>query len=198
MSLSVFAAQALSDFSATAAIAPSSPALARAMVVPLYRSRPSVVVELGPGTGAMTQELVRRVTGEPRILAFEVNRRFVDYLRSQFTAPHIEVIGRGAEYLADELDQRGIDKVDAVVSSLGLGLLPEPLVNNLIDTIAKRLDPAGVFTQFQYVHRMRMDEGRPAFFDAEPLLRRRFDRVRRRVIFRNLPPAFVYECRPGR
>ena len=64
MSLLKFTQQALSDFQKTAAVAPSSRYLVQAMVEPLPLANAKVVVEFGPGTGAMTRELLRRMPSE--------------------------------------------------------------------------------------------------------------------------------------
>jgi len=68
MSLTTFAEQALADIHSTAAIAPSSRFLARAMVEPLAIDCRRVV-EFGPGTGAMTRALLDRLPADAEVLA---------------------------------------------------------------------------------------------------------------------------------
>jgi phospholipid N-methyltransferase len=194
MGIATFAGEVFSDFQSTAAIVPSSRFLAEAMVEPLPLASAKVVVELGPGTGAMTGELLQRTPPDARILAFEINPRFVSYLRQEFPDPRFEVIEAGAESLSDELAARGIKHVDAALSSLGLCLLPEDVVSAILEELAARLADGGVLTQFQYVTRMRVDNGRPSYYDVGELLEQYFPSVKRRTIVRNLPPAFVYDC----
>ncbi len=195
MGIATFAAQAISEFQSTAAIAPSSRFLAEAMVSPLPVDRARTVLELGPGTGVMTEELLAQLPYDARLFAFEINPRFIEYLRTNIPDRRLEVIECGAERADVELERRGVHHVDAVLSSLGLGLLPESLVHEIFEGLLPRLAPDGVFTQFQYIHRMRMLDGRPEYFDAAHLLQRYFPVVKRRMIVRNLPPAFVYDCR---
>jgi phospholipid N-methyltransferase len=195
MGLATFATQAISDFQATAAIAPSSRFLAEAMVRPLPLDRARTVVELGPGTGVMTEELLAQLPYDARVLAFEINPRFIRYLRENIQDPRLEVIECGAECADVELDRRGVTKADAMISSLGLSLLPGDVVRDMFDRLSPRLADDGVFTQFQYITRMRVHDGRAEYFDAGDLLRQYFPVVRRRMIVRNLPPAFVYDCR---
>ncbi len=194
MSLSVFASQALADFQATAAIAPSSKFLAEAMVEPLPLANARVVVEFGPGTGVMTRELLDALPRSAKLLAFEVNPRFVTYLRNRVHDPRLEVVACGAEEAGDELRRRGLDRIDAVLSSLGLTIMDQTTVSRIFRELRPMLHDASVFTQFQYVHRMRIEDGRPIYFDVRHILRRHFQSVNRRMIIRNLPPAFVYEC----
>lgn len=195
MSLSVFASQALSDFQATAAIAPSSKFLARAMVEPLPTADAEVVVEFGPGTGVMTRRLLDASPRDAKLLAFEVNPKFIDFLRKQMHDPRLEVLSKGAEEAGDELRKRGCRRVDAVLSSLGLTLMDEAIVARMFRELRPMLHDNTVFTQFQYVHRVRIEDRRWIYYDVRHILRRYFRSVERRMIVRNLPPAFVYECR---
>ena len=195
MGLATFASQAISEFQSTAAIAPSSKFLVEAMVKPLPVDRARTVVELGPGTGVMTEELLAQLPYDAKLYAFEINPRFVRYLRSRILDPRLEVIACGAERADVELEKRGVHKVDAVLSSLGLSLFPDSLVNDIFDRLIPRMADDGVFTQFQYVTRVRLQDGKAEYFDAADVLRRYFPIVHRRMIVRNLPPAFVYDCR---
>ncbi|MCB1020131.1 MAG: methyltransferase domain-containing protein [Acidobacteria bacterium] len=195
MGIATFASQAISEFQSTAAIAPSSRFLVEAMVQPLPMDRVKTMVELGPGTGAMTEELLAQLPRDAKLFAFEINPRFVQYLRANLSDPRLEVIECGAERADEELARRGVHKADAVLSSLGLSLLPDSLIEEIFAAVFPLLAQDGVFTQFQYVTRMRLQDGRAEYFDVGDLLRRHFPRVQRRMIVRNLPPAFVYDCR---
>jgi len=194
MSLTTFAEQALADIHSTAAIAPSSRFLARAMVEPLPLDCRRVV-EFGPGTGAMTRALLDRLPADAEVLAFEVNLSFVDYLRHEIQDPRLQVIQAGAETASVEIARRGWTHIDSAVSSLGLGLMSDELMESIFRGLSPLLRDGGVLTQFQYAQRMRMQDGRPSYFNAAYLLERHFSTISRRTILRNLPPAFVYECR---
>ena len=202
MSLATFAQQALADFPATAAIAPSSRFLARAMVQPLPLSDAEIVVELGPGTGVMTRLLLDLIPPNAHVLAFEINPSFVDYLRNEITDPRLEVIAAGAETAGDELRRRGHQRVDAVLSSLGLSMMPESVSREIIEGILPFMDEKSALTQFQYLHGMRWhpSNGRVTnkveFFDLRAFLREYFGTVRKSTVWRNLPPAKVLHCQP--
>ena len=117
MSFRVFAAGALNDFYTTAAIAPSSPHLASAMLAPLHLSRARVALELGAGTGAITQCLLDALPASSRLLVFEINPRFCSHLRRKFKDPRMVLINANVANLDSELQRRGYDHVDAVASS---------------------------------------------------------------------------------
>jgi len=198
MSLATFATQALADFQSTAAIAPSSPSLVEAMTKPLPLETAKTVVELGPGTGVMTRRILERLPADGRLLAFEINPRFVTYLGEEIDDPRLEVVEAGAEMLNQELQRRKIGRIDAALSSLGLSLMPPDFVDDILNGLTSRLSSEAVFTQFQYVSRIRIADGTISAFDAKKALGRFFDQIDRRVIVRNLPPAFVYACRGPR
>lgn len=70
------------------AIAPSSPALARAMAGAVDPHRPGPVVELGPGTGPVTEALIERGIDEARLVLIEFDPDFVSLLRERFPRHH--------------------------------------------------------------------------------------------------------------
>jgi len=66
------------------AVAPSSPKLAAAMARWLPADPESYVLELGPGTGAVTQALLDRGLREERLVAIENNPKLARLLRRRF------------------------------------------------------------------------------------------------------------------
>ena len=199
MSLRTFAGEVLADFQTTAAIAPSSNSLVQAMLEPLPLRTAKVVVELGPGTGVMTRALLDRMPQNAVLLAFEINPRFFRYLSETSSDPRLRLINAGAETLAEELRRRGTKRVDAVVSSLGLSLMPDQQRHAILGGLLPFMGPQSVFTQFLYIHAAayyRVENGRPSRFNGEQLLRRYFNTVQRRSVWLNLPPAFAFACRP--
>ena len=195
MSLATFVGQAWTNFQKTAAVAPSSRFLAKAMVAPLPLSEAKVVVELGPGTGVMTRELLQFVPDDCHVLAFEVNPRFIAYLQKEVQDPRLEVVASGAEQAPAELRRRGYTRVDAVLSSLGFGMMPEAFSHQVIRALRPFLDRRSGFTQFQYVHAIRWYDGGVEFFDLRTILSQYFSDVKRRKVWCNLPPANVLHCR---
>ena len=195
MSLTTFAEQAFADFQATAAIAPSSRFLAQKMVQPLPLQDAEVVVEFGPGTGVMTRELLRLLPSTATVLAFEINPRFVSYLNENFSDPRLHVLTAGAETAGDELRRRGYRRVDAVLSSLGLSMMEDERRHEILQGLAPFLDENSVFTQFQYMQRLQFRDGRPVHYDVRDCLRLYFRHIQRGMVLRNLPPAFVFDCR---
>lgn len=193
--LKTFAREMLSDYTSIGAVAPSSRYLTEAMVSPLPLKRARVVVEVGPGTGVMTRALLDAIPFEATLLAFEINPRFSSYLKSHVPDSRLEIINASAETIRDEVHRHGHDRVDAVVSSLALGFFSPAQRQGFLREVGDLLDGNGAFTQYQYVHSMQVIDGQLKRFDLVPLLRRYFRSVQRTMIWRNLPPAFVFVCK---
>jgi phospholipid N-methyltransferase len=194
MDLRTFAIGAMTDFLTVGAIAPSSRYLRDAMVEPLPLAKARVVVEVGAGTGVMTQALLGLLPSDATLLAFEINDRFSRYLQANIPDPRLQVINARAETLQQEVRRRGFDRVDAVVSSLALGFMPDAQRREFLGELGSLLGETGVFTQYQYLHRLQLKNGQVKKFHLVQLLRRYFRSVQQRMIWRNLPPAFVFAC----
>jgi phosphatidylethanolamine/phosphatidyl-N-methylethanolamine N-methyltransferase len=194
MNLRTLVAEALINFPTVAAISPSSSYLATAMLEPLTLARTRVVVELGAGTGAITHVLLNRLSPHATLLVFEINPRFFAYLRRSISDPRVILINSSAENLDSELHQRGIQQVDAVISSLGLAFLPDCKRQALFQRLSPFLHQKSVFTQYQYIHGLQFVGGRLCRLNLRRLLNRYFGSVQSRIVWRNLPPAFVFTC----
>jgi len=193
--LTTFAMQALADFRTVGAVAPSSPFLTRAMVDPLPLRDARVVVELGCGTGAVTRVLLSQMPRKSVLLAFEINPRFSRYVEKHISDPRLALINASAETVREELQRRGYQQVDAVASSLALTLMSDRLRDAILSASAGVLTGAGVFTQYLYLHGLEWRQGRPALFPGRRVLGQHFRNVQRTIVWRNLPPAYVYACR---
>nr|WP_302104855.1 methyltransferase [Polycladomyces sp. WAk] len=161
-------------------ITPSSAHLVRAMLDPIPWERVNTVVELGAGTGVITEALVQRTHPETRVIVFEQDSRLRDLLFHRF--PYIDHADH-AEKLGEVLERYGIGRADCILSSLPFTNFPKGMRQVILDEVAERLAPDGMFVAYQYSLHML------------PLLRERFQRVSFRLVFWNLPPAFVYVCR---
>lgn len=196
MSLKVFTSEVLSNFYTVAAISPSSSHLAAAMVAPLPLAETGVAVELGAGTGAMTRALLDELPHRATLIVFEINKRFCNYLKTRFSDPRLILINENVERIGQELGQLGYDHADVVVSSLGLGFMSENQRRNIFEGLMPFVRPHTVLTQYQYIHSMQFANGRLRRLSLRPLLKHYFSSVESKIVWRNVPPAYVYTCRP--
>ncbi|GAA2572827.1 class I SAM-dependent methyltransferase [Pseudonocardia hydrocarbonoxydans] len=172
------------------AVAPSSERLATVLASVVPRSGAPVVVELGPGTGAVSAVIARRLPPGGRHLAVELDPAMVDYLRR--TRPGLEVVPGDARDLGKLLADQGVDHVDAIVCGLPWALFDDAAQTAVLTEIGRAIGDTGAFTTFAYVQGMAL----PAAHRFRARLRGAFEEVLvSATVWRNVPPAFVYVCR---
>jgi phosphatidylethanolamine/phosphatidyl-N-methylethanolamine N-methyltransferase len=125
------------------ALAPSGPQLARAMAAQIKLDGP--VLELGPGTGAITGAILKQV-GAARLTAIEYDPDFAAGLKTRF--PQMRVIQGDAFDLDATLGHR--EPYAAILSGLPLLNFPMADRHRLLDGVAARLMPGAPFIQFSY------------------------------------------------
>lgn len=166
----------------TGAVTPSSKLLARTMASYVDPRVPGPVVELGPGTGPVTDALVRRGVAEDRLVLVEYNPDFCKLLQKRF--PRATVV-QGDAYditrtLAGVLDEPAA----AIVSSLPLFTKPVEKRISLLGEIQALMRRAAPFVQFTY-----------AMVPPIPKNPRQFTVTASNRIWLNLPPARVWVYR---
>lgn len=162
------------------AVIPSSRHLARVMARCLPDDPAAYVLELGPGTGAVTKALLQRGLAEDRLIAIEKSARLAALLRRRF--PKATIITGDACHL-DRLLRRQtpeVTTVGAVISSLPLRVFSADAARTLGAKIRSILHPSGKWVQFSYY----LGRGRP---EATT----RFELENSDVVWLNVPPARV-------
>lgn len=174
---------------ATGAIAPSSSHLARVIVEGMGISEADTVVELGPGTGVFTRVIQEQLKPDARFLCFEINRDLAENLSKRF--PRAQVVNDCVENLAPHLKAAGRHEVDTAISGLPWAAFSPDRQRILLDAVVDALKPGGRFATFGYSHAAWLPTGRK----FRELLTSRFRQVETsNVVWRNVPPAFVYRC----
>ncbi len=172
------------------AVAPSSPQLAAVLSAVVPRAGTPTVVELGPGTGAVSAVIEKRLPPGSRHLAVELDGDMADYL--QRTRPGLEVVQGDARLLGKLLADRGVDHADAVICGLPWALFDDDTQQAVLAEVSRAIGDTGAFTTFAYVHGMTLGAAR----QFRRTLRETFDEVLiSATVWRNVPPAFVYVCR---
>lgn len=173
-------------------VTPSSRALAErlAAVVRCRGDGPQVVVEVGAGAGEVTEAIVERAAPGTTVIAVEKDPELAERLRARGLAA--EVVTADALTLPALLTERGLARVDVIVSVLPWTLLPPARQGEFLDVFHGALRPDGVFTAVAYSSGYWTPTARR--FRTE--LHRRFHEVvPSRTTWRNLPPAMTYICR---
>lgn len=190
MSAAAFFREYLRNWKTVGAIAPSSPVLARRMMEAAEVWQARHVLELGPGTGAFTEAIFDAMPHDARYLGIEVNVEFTQRLRERFPGRRFE------NAAAQDFDFDGYfvdgESFDVIVSGLPWASFPRGLQSAILGQVLPRLAPGGRFATFAYWGFHRLPRAR-RFRD---LLHAQVPGAESsRVVWRNLPPAFVYVAR---
>jgi phosphatidylethanolamine/phosphatidyl-N-methylethanolamine N-methyltransferase len=204
----VFWRQFREQYHTTGAVLPSGRALSRALSHFVRNGKvatsgmPRRILEVGPGTGAVTNQIVLDMRPTDRLTLVERNDQFVEHLRNQLaTAPgfhsaqdRITLVHSGVEELSQD------EPYDVIISGLPLNNFSVELVDTLLTKIQKLLAPAGVLSFFEYVAIRRAKAVVSPAKDRERL--RGIERIlnellsgheiRRDLVVANVPPAWVH------
>ncbi len=167
------------------AVAPSSRALARAMVAPVDRANPGAVVELGGGTGAFTRQLLASGVPPEKLLVLEKTPELHAVLVEKF--PQLRVVLGDAADIARHAQEAGLGPVKAVVSGLPLIGMPAEVQERIVGGTMATLEPGGIFVQFTYT----------PVSPVRPKVMAKLGVTGKRVAWAlaNLPPAAVWVYR---
>jgi phosphatidylethanolamine/phosphatidyl-N-methylethanolamine N-methyltransferase len=166
------------------AVMPSSKLLARTMAQYVDVDSKGPVIELGPGTGAITNALLEHGVDQKRLVLVEYNPGFCALLRDRY--PQARVVQGDAYALRDSLGDLLDAPASAVVS--GLPLVTKPMLTRLklIRDAFLALAPGAPFVQFTYSVAPPIPKSLPGV-STEASER----------IWMNLPPARVWVYRKG-
>lgn len=205
-SFPVFFRQYVSNFQSTGSISPSTKALARALCryVEPGESRRRVL-EVGPGTGAVTSQLVTRLGPRDQLDLVELNPVFVQHLQKRFQSePAFQrVQDRVRIITAAVQDLPRNEPYDLIVSGLPLNNFSVETVEEILSGLRDLVAPSGVVSFFEYIgiRKVRgvisLKSGRERLRGIsralDQFLEQEFDR---QAILWSLPPAWVHHVRP--
>lgn len=159
------------------ALAPSSRALSTEMAAGIEPAK-GPVVELGAGTGRITQAILARGVRAEDLHAIEMNPEFCARLRARFPGLNVYQISAG------DVGKLPVEGAQAVVSGLPLLSMPLALQRDILGGTFERVTPGGSYVQFTYGPK-------------PPVARAVRDELgltwtRSGKIWGNLPPARVY------
>ncbi len=162
------------------AVLPSSRKLARAMAKWLPVGTTDHVLELGPGTGVVTEALFQRGLRQEQLIAIEMSAQMADHLRARFPRANIVT---GDAFRLDEIVREQLGphaRIAMVFSSLPLLNFEPSAADSLARQIKAILPPKGKMVQFSY-----------NVANKQPKAAAHFEVVASDLIWLNVPPARV-------
>ena len=159
------------------ALAPSSRFLCAEMVAGIDPAA-GPVIELGAGTGNITQAILDRGVAPENLHSIEMNPDFCDRLRARFPQLNVHQISAG------DVGTLPVAGAQAVISGLPLLSMPLALQRDILTGTFQRVKPGGSYVQFTYgpkppvARAVREELG--------------LDWTVSRKIWWNMPPARVY------
>lgn len=162
------------------AIAPSGPILARKMASQINLSS-GKVVEIGPGTGAITKHILAAGVAKKDLTLFEMNQNFCDLLQKKYPDLHIHC------RMAQDMKELGISNLGAIISGLPLLNMPYDVQHSIASAAFAALKPNAPFIQFTYGTKPPLEQG---VLDDLGLS---WTKIRR--VWLNFPPATIYTFR---
>ena len=193
-------------FHTTGAVLPSGRALASALSTHVRNGQgPRRVLEVGPGTGAVTASIVAALGPQDRFDMVELNEQFVQHLHERFAnEPPFAAVRDRAQVIHGRLeDLPEGEPYDLVISCLPLNNFAVADVEAILKILGRLLKPGGILTFFEY---MAVRPARSLVCSSPERQRLRgisrvlgelLDRhaVRCDWIWLNVPPAWVHHVR---
>jgi phospholipid N-methyltransferase len=190
----------------TGAVLPSGRALAAALCSHAGKGdKPQQILEVGPGTGAVTSTLVQRLRPQDSLCLIEVNDAFVACLREALqTKPAYRAVADRCKLVHGRVEELpGDGTYDVIISGLPLNNFGVDDVRQILGQFSRLLKPGGVLSFFEYI----------AIRSVKSMVSGRDDRQRLRAISKvldetlagrefkrdwiwpNVPPAWVHHVR---
>ena len=159
------------------------------MVSPVNFAHASTIIEVGPGTGAITDVILERLLPQNRYIGIELNKKFHHMLTMQYKT--LDFVNGNAQDMQHILTTLNIEAVDAVVCSLPWASFDVKQQLRMVNAIRRCMKPGSVFITFAYLQGMAL----PGAWMLRNILKTRFASVEKtKTVWNNVPPAFAYVC----
>lgn len=166
-----------------ASIVPSAPTACVKMFEGLDMSSMQYVVELGPGTGCFTKELMARLPATAEVLTLEINPTFCPKLEAEYG--HRFHVRQVSAHLMDEVvKELGWPRIDLVVSGLPY-TLPDAVIDPLFDSLKQRTKEGTTYRFFTYVPPLMKRKYEPSGFEL----------TLEHLVVKNVPPMWIYSAK---
>ena len=166
-----------------ASIVPSAQAACEKMFEGLDMGAMQYVVELGPGTGCFTRELMAQLPSSAQVLMLEINPTFCPRLEQEY-GHRFHVRQESAHRMDELVAELGWPRIDLVVSGLPY-TLPDVVIDPLFESLKRRTREGTTYRFFTYVPPLMKRKYEPSGFDL----------TLEHVVVKNVPPMWIYSAK---
>jgi phosphatidylserine decarboxylase len=200
-----FLNQITQGFDSIGAILPTSRQAAKAVAAEALRQQtPKTILEVGPGTGPITTEIVKHLKASDRLVLCEISRDFCAYLYRRIgREPDLKRVRKQIEiHQMSVVDLPGEHCYDYIISAIPFTNLPPETVEEIFATYKRLLKPGGTlsFLEYSYFRQIRKAATTnidSRFLKVDSLLSDKIKRYqfRNEKVLLNLPPATIRSLR---
>lgn len=188
----IFIKEGFSDIRSVGTIASTSKFVARAMApVADYVGPPRVIVELGVGTGSITEEIIKRLSTSDVFIGIDSNDAFLDICKKNIElsvgSKQVFIEKGFAQNIDSILKAHSLDSADEIVCTLPFRTLPKKDTIAVLGKVRQVLKRGGLFIYIRYI---TAPENKEVFQNLPD-----FEVVERTIVVRNIPPAEVIKMR---
>ncbi len=199
--LPIFLSEGLTYFSEVGTVVPTLAPAARAMCAEFDRDpgRARSILEVGAGTGSITQEIARGMRNEDTLVVCEINKSFMSHLKEKFQSNRaLESVAGSTSFVCDSVENiDGSKRFDYIISSLPFSSFEPSLLGNIFATYRRLLKPGGTLTYIEYAYLRKI------LFSRLPRSSRRRQthefleeilathQVQRKLVMANIPPVWI-------
>lgn len=198
-------------FHDTGAVLPSGPALAAALTRFVRDDGDAIsaagkrILEVGPGTGAVTSRIIAGLRPDDRLVLVERNEQFVECLNERLAGdPAFHRVRGQITLVHASVEELPEDRpYDLIISGLPLNNFSVALIEQILAKFGRLLAPGGTLSFFEYMavreikSLLSRQTERSRLNGVERVLRQLLDKaeVRRDRVWANVPPASVHHVR---
>lgn len=163
------------------------------------------ILEVGPGTGAVTVQIIQTMHAPDQLTLVERNEQFVAHLGNRLNeTPEYRLCRNRVSLIHSDIEQLPEhEPFDLIISGLPLNNFPVDTVSAILTKLRRLLAPGGILSFFEYVAIRRVKSLVSSRSDRDRLhgIARVLDdfletaEIRRDLVLANIPPAWVHHVR---